>query len=138
MPLWPPKRIGHVGKMIKATALIILGFIMLTLPIICVYAWAADMSDHNLKVLVAIQTIICVEWAVHCKMNFRNSKRKAESSACQRCWRIMTSSGNIQVFKVVQGRTKFFFRPDAHSSPPMIAAASSALLDFGSSLSIPA
>ena len=44
---------------------------MLTLPIICAYAWMVDMSDYNLKVLVAIQTVIYVGWAIHCKMNFK-------------------------------------------------------------------
>ncbi|MCY4039531.1 MAG: hypothetical protein OXF09_08725 [Hyphomicrobiales bacterium] len=57
--------------MTKSTALIILGCIMLTLPIICVYAWAVDMSDYNLKILVAIQVVIYVGWAIHCKMNFK-------------------------------------------------------------------
>lgn len=35
---------GILGKMTKATALVILGFIILTVPIICVYVWVVDMS----------------------------------------------------------------------------------------------
>ena len=57
--------------MTKGTALIILAFIILMLPVICVYAWAVDMSNHNRNVLVAIQTVLFVGWAIHCKVNFR-------------------------------------------------------------------
>ena len=53
--------------MTKETALIILALIIVALPVICVFAWAVDMSDRNLNILVAIQTVIFVGWAIHCK-----------------------------------------------------------------------
>ena len=58
--------------MTKETALFILALIIVALLIICVVAWAADMSDSNLKVLIAIQTVIFVGWATHCKINFKD------------------------------------------------------------------
>ena len=58
--------------MTKETAIIILALIMVALPVISVFAWAVDMSDSNLKVLIAIQTVIFVGWAVHCKINFKD------------------------------------------------------------------
>ena len=57
--------------MTRKTAIIILALIMLALPVICAYAWAVDMSAHNRNVLVAIQTVIFVGWAIHCKVNFK-------------------------------------------------------------------
>lgn len=66
-----PHELGHTGTMTKETALIILALIILALPVICVYAWVVDMSDHNLNVLVAIQVVIYVGWTIHCKINFK-------------------------------------------------------------------
>ena len=57
--------------MTRGTAIIILALIMLALPVICVYAWAVDMSSHNRNILVAIQTVIFVGWVIHCKVNFK-------------------------------------------------------------------
>ena len=58
-------------EMTRKTALTILALIICVLPVICVYAWATDMSNLNLNVLVAIQTVIYVGWFIHCKMNFK-------------------------------------------------------------------
>ena len=60
--------------MAKETAIIISALIILALPVTCVFAWAVDMSDHNLDVLAAIQTVIYVGWAIHCKINFKGQR----------------------------------------------------------------
>ena len=57
--------------MTRKTALTILALIICALPVIWIYAWITDMSDHNLNVLVAIQVVIYVGWFIHCKMNFK-------------------------------------------------------------------
>ena len=62
--------------MTKGTALIILALIILMLPVICVYAWVVDMSSHNRNVLVAIQTVIYVGWAIHQRYEFLHIPQK--------------------------------------------------------------